>query len=101
LISVIAGPRNHGRPRKIRYFRGRLFLGTEPHRAEIGQNLKTPLELRSEVIAIRERWYRREVTMEEVHAVVDEYIAAVVRRAKELGRKNFRAPTRSYVLRAL
>jgi len=39
--------------------------------------------------------------MEEVHAVVDEYIAAVVRRAKELGRKNFRAPTRSYVLRAL
>jgi len=34
---------------------------------------KSPRELRSEVIAIRERWYRREVTMDEVHAVVGQH----------------------------
>jgi hypothetical protein len=58
------------------------------------------LELRSEVIAIRERWYRREATMDEVYEVVDRYIAAVMAHAKKAGR-TIRRPSRSYILRAL
>jgi hypothetical protein len=66
----------------------------------MGQNVKTLRQLRDDVIAIRERWYRREVTREAVHAIVDECIAAVMEHAKKKGLK-IRQPGRAYILRAI
>jgi len=47
----------------------------------------------------RARWLRGEITLEELYAIVDEYIAALKEYRRRTGKK-FRIPSRGYILRA-
>jgi len=62
---------------------------------------KTPIELRTEVIEARNAFYLGAGTEQAMNDAADRYIAAVVAHMKAKGKRSFRAPSRSYVLRAL
>jgi hypothetical protein len=60
------------------------------------------LTLRDNVVALRARFHRGEVPLEQLYAAVDDYIAA----AEKLARRRwphvkFRRPSRAYIARAL
>jgi hypothetical protein len=61
---------------------------------------KTPLEWRSIVIAKRSAYRRGEITLAELNEAADAYIGSMVAHMKARGQR-FRAPSRSYVLRAI
>ena len=60
----------------------------------------TPMQLRAEAIAARQRFGRGEATLDELHAAFDAYIAGIVAHCRQTGKKPPKL-SRSYLIRAL
>jgi hypothetical protein len=60
-----------------------------------------PLEWRKLVIEARAQYHRGEISLHAMEAVADMYIDSLKEHAKATGKKRFRVPSRSYILRAL
>lgn len=58
------------------------------------------LDLRDKLLEARRRFGRQEITVDELYAAADAYIAALKEYKKRSGKK-FAIPSRSYVIRAL
>ena len=58
------------------------------------------LDMRDHVIAARSRFHRGEITLDDLYAVADRYIAALREYKKRTG-KRLAIPSRAYLLRAL
>jgi hypothetical protein len=63
-------------------------------------NNSTPMQLRAQAIAARQRFGRGEATIDELHAAFDDYIAGIVQHCRQNGKKPPRL-SRSYLIRAL
>lgn len=60
----------------------------------------TPLQLRAQAIAARQRFGRGEVTRDELHAAFDAYIEGIAAHCRQVGKKPPRL-SRAYLIRAL
>lgn len=63
--------------------------------------MKTPMELRTEVIDVRRRHALGQASYDELVKKAEEYIDALKEWAKRTGNKKFKIPSVAYVLRAL
>ncbi len=66
----------------------------------MSDNQPTAMQLRERLVEQRARYYQGGITIDQLHACADEYIAALKAYRKASG-KRFSVPCRAYLIRAL